>query len=79
MDMRGRGTLGSLLTRQFPNKKMPSRTKKNILDGSRETLISLGVVVLETNLELNGLDEVALLLAIGIGKKFLNGAPHACH
>jgi len=47
------------------------------LDGSRETLIPLGVVVLETNLELDGLDEVALLLAVGIGKEFLDGAPHA--
>ena len=32
------------------------------LDGSRETLVSLGVVVLESDLELNGLDEVPLLL-----------------
>ena len=34
----------------------------NALDGARETLVALGVVVLETNLELDGLDEVALLL-----------------
>jgi len=33
------------------------------LDGSRETLVTLGVVVLETNLELDGLDEVPLLLS----------------
>ena len=34
----------------------------NALDGARETLVALGVVVLETDLELDGLDEVALLL-----------------
>ena len=34
------------------------------LDGARETLVALGVVVLETNLELDGLDKVALLLAV---------------
>ena len=34
------------------------------LDGARETLVALRVVVLETNLEFDGLDEVALLLAV---------------
>lgn len=47
------------------------------LDGARETLVTLGVVVLETNLELDGLDEVAPLLAGCIGKELLDGAPHA--
>ena len=32
-------------------------------DGTRETLLFVGVVVLETDLELNGLKEVALLLS----------------
>ena len=32
------------------------------LDGSGETLILLGIVVLETNLELNGLNELSVLL-----------------
>lgn len=31
-------------------------------DGSAETLVLLGIVVLETDLELNGLAELALLL-----------------
>jgi len=31
------------------------------LDGSRETLVTLGIVVLESDLELDGLDEVSLL------------------
>lgn len=34
------------------------------LDGSRETLVPLGVVVLEANLQLDRFDEVALFLAI---------------
>ena len=46
------------------------------LDGARETLVALGVVVLETNLELDGLDKVALLLA-GVGEELLDRAPHA--
>jgi hypothetical protein len=32
-------------------------------DGTRETLVTLGIVVLETNLEFDGLVEVALLLS----------------
>ena len=47
------------------------------LDGARETLVTLRVVVLETNLELDGLDEVALLLAVGLGEELLDGTPHA--
>ena len=51
--------------------------ERNALDGTRETLVALGVVVLETNLELDGLDEVALLLAVGVGEELLDRAPHA--
>jgi len=47
------------------------------LDGARETLISLGIVVLETNLEFDSLDEVTSLLAVGIGEELLDRAPHA--
>lgn len=32
------------------------------LDGTRETLVTLGIVVLETNLEFDSFGEVALLL-----------------
>ena len=35
---------------------------KGLLDSARETLVTLGVVVLETNLEFDGLNEVAPLL-----------------
>ena len=47
------------------------------LDGSGETLVPLRVVVLETDLELDGLDEVASFFAIGVGEKLLDRAPHA--
>ena len=47
------------------------------LDGSGETLVPLRVVVLETDLELDSLDEVASFFAIGVGEKLLDRAPHA--
>ena len=78
MDMRGRGTLGSLSntvsTQRGLHKNVP-----HALHGTRETLVPLGVVVLETNLKLDGLDEVALLLAVRLGEELTDGAPHACH
>jgi hypothetical protein len=42
------------------------------LDGSAETLVTLRVIVLETDLELNGLDEVALLGLGGVLKELLD-------
>ncbi len=47
-----------------------------VLDGARETLISLGVVVFETDLELNGLDKLPLLF-LGLGQELLDRRPHA--
>ena len=47
------------------------------LDGARETLVTLRVIVLEADLELDGLDKVAPLLAVGGGEEVLDGAPHA--
>lgn len=48
------------------------------LDSARETLVTLGIVVLQADLELDGLDEVATLLAVvGLVQKVLNGASHA--
>jgi hypothetical protein len=62
------------------NTKINNKKKRPYaLDGSTETLIPLWVVVLESNLELNGLDKVALLLAVGLGQEFLDGTPHAGH
>jgi hypothetical protein len=60
------------------SKKINIKTaKRYTLDGSTETFVPLRVIVLQPNLELDGLDKVALLLAIGIAQEFLDGAPHA--
>jgi hypothetical protein len=42
------------------------------LNSSRETLVTLGIVVLETDLELDGLDEITLLL-LGLGEDGADG------
>jgi hypothetical protein len=47
------------------------------LDGSRETLITLGIVVLEANLQLDGLEEVALLGLQGVLKELLDVGSHS--
>ena len=44
------------------------------LDGSRETLVPLGVIVFQTDLEFDGLDEVAAFFSRG-SKEFLDRAP----
>ena len=36
--------------------------KKFLLDGARETLVLLGIVILKTNLEFNGFQEIPLLI-----------------
>jgi len=52
-------------------------------DGSSETLILLGVVVLETDLEFDGLGELPLLLILEDGEEtfsnLLSGDVLACH
>ena len=52
-------------------------TDQTPLDSARETLITLGVIVFETNLKFDGLYKVAALLASRLGKQLLDGAPHA--
>lgn len=42
------------------------------LDGSRETLVTLGVVVLEADLELDSLEEVPLLGLVGVLEELLD-------
>jgi len=59
--------------------KMKTTKRPYALDGSTETFIPLWIVVLEANLELDSLDEVALLFAVGLGQEFLDGAPHTGH
>lgn len=51
----------------------------HLLDGSRETLVTLGVVVLKADLELDSLDEVTALFVVCVVKEFLDGASHAGH
>ena len=47
------------------------------LDGARETLITLGVIVLETNLQLDSLQEISLLLIERIIEKGLHIRAHS--
>jgi hypothetical protein len=42
------------------------------LHGSGETLITLGIVVLETDLELDGLEKVAFFFIVGVVQQLLN-------
>jgi hypothetical protein len=47
-----------------------------LLHGARETLVTLWVVVLETNLQFDGLYKVSLFLAICFHQKLFDRAPH---
>lgn len=47
------------------------------LDGARETLVTLGVIVLQTDLKLNGLEEVTLLLVERVVEKLLDILAHS--
>ena len=71
--MCGRGMLGSLHSNEGG---MTIGGECGVLDGSRETFIPLGIAVLQSNSDLESLDEVPLLL-LGILEDFLDGASHA--
>lgn len=47
------------------------------LDGARETLISLRIIVLEADLEFDGLEEVSLLLIKRVLKHCLHVLAHS--
>ena len=47
---------------------------RSSLDGPRKTLVPLGVVVFQTDLEFDGLNEVATFFRRG-SKEFLDGTP----
>lgn len=50
------------------------------LDGAGETLVTLGVVVLQTDLKLDGLEEVSLLLILRVVEQLLDILAHSgCH
>ena len=46
-------------------------------DGAGETLVTLGVIVLQTDLKLNGFEEVTLLLVEGVLKELLDILAHS--
>ena len=70
MDMRGRGTFGSLYARKcdLVSCTVNATRAEHPPDGTRETLVTLGVVVLKADLKLNRLHEVPLLLAVGLSQ-----------
>jgi len=47
------------------------------LDGARETLITLRIVVLQADLELDGLEEIALLGLIAVGEELSDVSTHS--
>jgi len=47
------------------------------LDGAGETLVTLGVVVLQTDLKLDGLEEVPLLLILRVVEQLLDILAHS--
>lgn len=47
------------------------------LDGTRETLVTLGVIVLQADLKLNGLEEVALLLVQRVVEEVVDILAHS--
>lgn len=47
------------------------------LDGARETLVTLGVIVLQTDLKLDGLEEVSLLLILRVVEQLLDILAHS--
>jgi hypothetical protein len=54
-----------------------SRTRNTgEFDSSRETLVTLRIIILEADLELNGLQKVPLLGVVGIVQEFLYVRTH---
>lgn len=49
------------------------------LDGAGETLVTLGIVVLQADLELDGLQEVPLLLILRVLEELLDILAHASY
>jgi hypothetical protein len=47
------------------------------LDGTRETLVTLRVIVLEADLQFDGLEEVSLLRLVGVFEKLVDVRAHS--
>ena len=70
MDMPG--NCQPLLLQRSMRAQLTGTGNSGELDSSRETLVTLGVVVLEADLELDGLEEVPLLGLVGVLKELLD-------
>ena len=77
-DIRERSTVGNLSTSNSNNDQKPIMrgSTGTQLDGTRETLASLRVVVPQSNLLFDGLYEVAHVLTICM-EKFIDATTHA--
>ena len=60
----------------IPDVQIGTRHRRK-LDGTRETLVTLDIVVLQTDLQLNGLEEVPLLLVLRVVEELLDILAHA--
>jgi len=47
------------------------------LDGARETLVTLRIIILEADLEFDGLEEVSLFRLVGVFQKLLDVRAHS--
>jgi hypothetical protein len=47
------------------------------LDGTRETLVTLRIIILEADLEFDGLEEISLLRLVGVFQKLLDIRAHS--
>jgi hypothetical protein len=63
-------TINVMLVTEDANGHVRARDVRE-LDGARETLITLGIIVLQANLQLDGLEEVALLGVLGVIEELL--------
>lgn len=63
-------------SRNIPDRHVGSRHDRE-LDGAGETLVTLRVIVLQADLELDGLEEVSLLCLQRVFEKFLDVGTHS--
>ena len=59
----------------IPDVQIGTRHRRK-LDGTRETLVTLDIVVLQTNLKLDRLEEVSLLFILRVVEELLDVLAH---
>jgi len=64
------------VSRNAPDSHAGTRNARE-LDGARETLVSLRIIVLEADLELDGLQEVSLLGLVRVLEQLLHVRAHS--